>query len=69
MSKNDLKTLNLSNDELIKYQKIPILYNIKLLYEETIELINNNSDKKLISKNKKELMEYKSSYDFFKKLK
>lgn len=70
MPEYELKKLNLSSDELIKYQKIPILNNIKVLYNETIELINKNSEKnfKKIEKNKKELNAFKSSYDFFKKI-
>lgn len=71
MSESDVKKLNLSNSDLIKYQKIPILYNIKILYEETLNLVNKNSyeDRKIIEKNKKELLEFKNSYNFFKKLK
>lgn len=70
MPENDVKKLNLSNDVLIKYQKIPILYNIKLLYEDTLNLIENNSDddRKKVETNKKELLEFKTSYDFFKKI-
>ena len=68
MEENKIKSLNLSNDELIKYQKIPILYNIKLLYEETIDMIKNSEDNKKIEQNKRELIDFKNSYDFFKKI-
>ena len=70
MSENDLKKLNLTNEDLLKYQKIPILYNIKSLYEKTKDLINANSqdNKKQIEKNKKELLDFKNSYEFFKKI-
>lgn len=71
MSEEDIKKLNLSNDELIKYQKIPILNSIKELYEEIQDLVkqNNSANEKQIEKKKKELMSFKNSYDFFKNLK
>ena len=69
MEENKLKRLNLSDADLIKYQKIPILHNIKVLYEETLEMINTGQDAKKIEQNKKELKSFKSSYDFFKKIK
>lgn len=68
MEESKIKSLNLSNSELIKYQKIPILHNIKDIYEETLLLIKNNGDKKKIDANKKELKNFKDSYDFFKKI-
>lgn len=68
MDENSIKSLNLTNSELIKYQKIPILYNIKSLYDETIQLINNGLNNKKVEKNKKDLLEFKNSYDFFKKI-
>ncbi len=68
MPEEKVKQLNVSNEELIKYQKIPILNNIKLLYEETIELMNHEGNEKQIEKNKKELKAFKDSYDFFKNL-
>ena len=66
MSEEDIKKLNISSDDLIKYQKIPILNNIKLLYEETKNLMssNNENDKKQIEKNMKELVAFKNSYEF-----
>lgn len=69
MEEYKLKSLNLSDADLIKYQKIPILHNIKVLYEETLEMINTGQDAKKIEQNKKELKSFKSSYDFFKKIK
>jgi len=69
MEENKLKSLNLSDADLIKYQKIPILHNIKALYEETLEMIKTGKDIKKIEQNKKELKSFKSSYDFFKKIK
>lgn len=70
MSENELKKLNLSNEDLIKYQKIPILHSIKQLYEETLGMLNNknNINKKAIEQKKKELLEFKNSYEIFKKI-
>ena len=68
MEEHKLKSLNLSNEELIKYQKIPILHNIKLLYEETLELLKTNKNHKKIEQNKKDLVDFKNSYLFFNKI-
>lgn len=70
MPESEVKKLNLKSEDLIKYQKIPILNNIQVLYEETIKLIEENkeSNNKQIEKNKKELKAFKSSYEFFQNL-
>lgn len=69
MDENKLKGLNLTNDELIRYQRIPILHNIKTLYEETLELQKNKKNSKIIEQNKKDLVDFKNSYLFFNKIK
>lgn len=69
MDDYQLKSLNLSNSDLIKYQKISILYNIKALYEETVEAIKLSKDKKIIEQNKRDLIDFKNSFEFFGKLK
>ena len=69
MEEYKVKSLNLTNEELIKYQKIAILYNIKLLYEETIELIHENKNIKKIEQSKKDLQDFKNSYLFLVKIK
>ena len=68
MDEQKIKKLNLSNTDLIKYQKIAILYNIKTLYEETLDLIKRKEDKKIIDKNKKDLVNFKNSFNFFEKI-
>lgn len=68
MEESKIKSLNLSNDDLIRYQKIPILNDIKVMYEETLDMVKNNGDKKKIDANKKELKSFKDSFDFFKKI-
>lgn len=68
MEESKIKSLNLSNDDLIRYQKIPILNDIKVIYEETLDMVKNNGDKKKIDANKKELKSFKDSFDFFKKI-
>lgn len=68
MDESKIKKLNLSDADLIKYQKIPILHNIKVLYEETLEMIKNGEDIKKIEQNKRELKSFKDSFDFFKKI-
>jgi len=68
MDDYQLKSLNLSNSDLIKYQKISILYNIKTLYEETVEAINLSKDKKIIEQNKRDLIDFKNSFEFFGKI-
>lgn len=68
MEESKIKSLNLSKDDLIRYQKIPILNDIKVMYEETLDMVKNNGDKKKIDANKKELKSFKDSFDFFKKI-
>lgn len=68
MDEHKLKGLNLTNEDLIKYQRIPILHNINLLYVETLELIKNNKSSKKIEQNKKDLIDFKNSYLFFNKI-
>jgi len=68
MDDYQLKSLNLSNSDLIKYQKISILYNIKTLYEETVEAINLSKDKKIVEQNKRDLIDFKNSFEFFGKI-
>lgn len=68
MEESKIKSLNLSKDDLIRYQKIPILNDIKVIYEETLDMVKNNGDKKKIDANKKELKSFKDSFDFFKKI-
>jgi len=68
MEEHKLKSLNLSNEDLIKYQRIPILHNINLLYEETLVLIKENKNNKKVEQNKKDLIDFKNSYLFFDKI-
>ena len=69
MNAKEFKNLNLTNEDLIKAQKISILYNIKILYEETINLMKENKNNKKIKQNKKDLIDFKNSYLLFDKMK
>ena len=65
-----IAALNLSSDDVAKYQKIPILDTLKKLYAETKELVKDEKDEdaRKIEKNMKDLVELVQSYDVIKKI-
>lgn len=65
-----IASMNLSEDDIVMYQKIPILDTMKKIYVETKELIKEEKDEDAtrIEKNFKDLMELVQSYDIIKKI-
>ena len=65
-----LKSLNLTEEKLIIYQKVPILDTIKKIYDETKNLLKTDKDEdaKKIEKNLKDLLQLVDSYDVIKKI-
>ena len=72
MDYNDekLEKMNLTNDMLVKYQKVPILDTMNKMYKETKMMLkeDKDSDAIKIEKNLKDLLELVDSYDVIKKI-
>jgi len=66
----EIKNMNITADDVIKYQKIPILDSMNKMYIETKELLKEDLDKDAIhiEKNMKSLLELVQSYDIMKKI-
>ncbi|MBQ3021537.1 MAG: hypothetical protein IJD92_04880 [Bacilli bacterium] len=65
-----IKEMNLTDDDIVKYQKIPILDTLNKMYLETKDLLKDNLDKDAlkINKNFKDLLELIDSYNVIKKI-
>lgn len=65
-----IEKMNLNNDLLVKYQKVPILDTMNNIYKETKEMLkeDKDSDALKIEKNLKDLLELVDSYDVIKKI-
>lgn len=65
-----LEKMNLTNDMLVKYQKVPILDTMNKMYKETKMMLkeDKDSDAIKIEKNLKNLLELVDSYDVIKKI-
>lgn len=65
-----IATLNLSSEDVTKFQKIPILDTMKKLYNDTKILVKDEKDEdaRKIEKNMKDLLELVHSYDVIKKI-
>lgn len=65
-----LEKMNLTNDMLVKYQKVPILDTMNKMYKETKMMLreDKDSDAIKIEKNLKDLLELVDSYDVIKKI-
>ena len=65
-----IKEKNLTEEDIVKYQKVPIIDTMNKMYLETKELLKNDYDKDAlkIEKNLKELLELVDSYNIIKKI-
>lgn len=65
-----IEKMNLTNDMLVKYQKVPILDTMNKIYKETKMMLkeDKDSDAIKIEKNLKDLLELVDSYDVIKKI-
>ena len=65
-----IEKMNLNNDMLVKYQKVPILDTMNKIYKETKKMLkeDKDSDALKIEKNLKDLLELVDSYDVIKKI-
>ena len=65
-----IKSMNLNEDVIVKYQKIPIIDTMKNLYIETVKMLKNETDEDAvkIENNLKDLIQLIDSYDVIKKL-
>ena len=62
--------MNLTEEDIVKYQKIPILDAMNKMYQETKSMLKTDEDKDAlkIEKNLKDLLQLVDSYDVIKKL-
>ena len=65
-----IESMNLTDDMIVKYQKIPILDTMKKIYGETKKMLKEDRDEdaKKIEKNFKDLLQLVDSYDVIKKI-
>ena len=69
-SDEDIAEMNLSENDVVKLQKIPIVDTMNRIYNETKELLKDDLDKDAlrIEKNFKSLMDLVESYDVLRKI-
>jgi len=69
-NEEEIGSLNLTEEDVVKYQKIPILDTMKKMYEETKTLVKEDLDRDAVKveKNLKDLLELVHSYDVIKKI-
>ena len=69
-SDEEVSQMDLSGNDVVKLQKIPIIDTMKKIYLDTKDLLKNDLDKDAlkIEKNLKKLMELVESYDVLKKI-
>ena len=65
-----IASMNLTEEDIVKYQKIPILDAMNKMYQETKSMLKTDEDKDAlkIEKNLKDLLQLVDSYDVIKKL-
>ena len=65
-----LNDMNLTENDIVKYQKVPILDTMNKIYLETKEMLKTDEDKDAIriEKNLKDLLQLVDSYDVIKKI-
>lgn len=66
----EVKKLNLKEEDIVKYQKIPVVYELNNIYQETKEMLKQDKDKDAfkIEKNLKDILELVDSYNVIKKI-
>ena len=65
-----IQSMNLTEEDIVRYQKIPILDAMNKMYQETKSMLKTDEDKDAlkIEKNLKDLLQLVDSYDVIKKL-
>ena len=65
-----IQSMNLTEEDIVRYQKVPILDAMNKMYKETKDMLKNDEDKDAIKieKNLKDLLQLVDSYDVIKKL-
>ena len=65
-----IEKMNIDEEDIVKYQKIPILDTLNKMYKETRDMLKEDKDEDAIKieKNLKDLMELVHSYDVIKKI-
>lgn len=65
-----IKEMNLTEEDIVKYQKVPILDAMNKMYIETMNMLKTDEDKDAIKieKNLKDLLQLVDSYDVIKKI-
>ena len=65
-----IQSMNLTEEDIVRYQKVPILDAMNKMYRETKDMLKNDEDKDAIKieKNLKDLLQLVDSYDVIKKL-
>lgn len=66
----DISNLKLTEDDIVMYEKIPILNTLFKIYQETKELIKNEKDEdaKIIESNLEHILQLVDSYNIIKKI-
>lgn len=65
-----IESMNLTEEDIVRYQKVPILDAMNKMYKETKDMLKSDEDKDAIriEKNLKDLLQLVDSYDVIKKL-
>ena len=65
-----IASMNLTEEDIVRYQKVPILDTMNKMYQETKSMLKTDEDKDAlkIEKNLKDLLQLVDSYDVIKKL-
>lgn len=65
-----IESMNLTEEDIVRYQKVPILDAMNKMYKETKDMLKSDEDKDAIKieKNLKDLLQLVDSYDVIKKL-
>lgn len=65
-----IESMNLTEEDIVRYQKVPILDAMNRMYKETKDMLKSDEDKDAIKieKNLKDLLQLVDSYDVIKKL-
>ncbi len=69
-SDEQIKEMNLTEKDIVDYEKMPIVDTMKKIYDETIKMLKSDEDKDAlkIEKNLKKLLELVDSYNVLKKI-
>lgn len=65
-----IQSMNLTEEDIVRYQKVPILDAMSKMYKETKDMLKSDQDKDAIKieKNLKDLLQLVDSYDVIRKL-